>query len=258
MHATHYHIMSGGITVQTSGGIATIELKNEGKFNAISRSMLDHLVREVTYLEEDPSIRVIILHGADGNFSSGADISDLAGFDSKDALYFHRKMNSISRAMRHSSKIYIALLEGNTLGGGFELSFSADIRIAADNTKMGLPEMNIGLNAGAGGNAILPRYLGKGNAMYYLLTGDRFDARKGIELGIVQKVVPQSELYREGEGLAKRILSLPEETVALTKMAVDIACDSPVDSAMDTEAIVFSWLNGQKEIKEKMKKFLEK
>lgn len=241
-----------------SGGIASLALSNPGKYNAISHPMLDQLIQHTRKIEEDPDARVVLLHGSDGNFSSGADISDLAALGKGDALKFHRKMNVLSRAMRHSSRIYIALLEGHSLGGGFELALSADIRICSDNARLGQPEANIGLNAGAGGNAILPRYIGRGNAMYYILTGEKFDAQKALELGIVQKVVPQSQLYQEAEELARRIISLPEETVSLTKMAVAASENSSVDSAMDMEALAFSWLNGQEEIKEKMKKFLKK
>ncbi len=250
--------MGGEVSLKVNNRIAFLAMSNQGKFNAISLSMLDQLIQHTRKIEEDPGVRVVLLHGAGGNFSSGADISDLASFDKNDALKFHRKMNILSRAMRHSGKIYIALLEGHSLGGGFELSLSADIRICADNARMGQPEINIGLNAGAGGNAILPRYIGKGNAMYYILTGEKFHAQKALDLGIVQKVVPHSQLYQEAENLAGRIISLPEETVALTKMAVNASENSSVDSAMDLEALVFSWLNGQEEIKEKMKKFLKK
>ena len=250
--------MSGEVTLRKSGGIAFLSLRNPGKFNAISFAMLDQLVSEAEKIEEDGEIRAVLIHGMDGNFSSGADLEDLVKMDTSSALAFHRKMNMLSHQMRNSSKIYITLMEGFALGGGFELSLSADIRICADNVKLGQPEINLGLNAGAGGNAILPRYVGRGNTMHLILTGEKFDARKGLELGIIQKVVPHSELYNEGENLAKRIVSLPKETVALTKMAVNASMDSSVDAALDTEALVFSLLNGQKEIKEKIRKFLKK
>ena len=251
-------MMSGEVTLRKSGSIAFLSLSNPGKFNAISSAMLDQLVLEATKIEEDVEIRVVLIHGADGNFSSGADLEDLLGMDASSALAFHRKMNTVSHQMRNSSKIYIALLEGFALGGGFELSLSADMRICAENVKLGQPEINMGLNAGAGGNAILPRYVGRGNAMHLILTGEKFDARKGIELGIIQKSVPRAELYQEGENLARRIALLPKESVALTKLAVNASMDSSVDSAMDTEALVFSWLNGKEEIKGKIRKFLEK
>ncbi len=251
-------MMSGEVTLRKSGSIAFLSLMNPGKFNAISSAMLDQLVSEAMKIEEDVEIRVVLIHGADGNFSSGADLEDLVEMDASSALAFHRKMNTLSHQMRNSSKIYIALLEGFALGGGFELSLSADMRICADNVKLGQPEINIGLNAGAGGNAILPRYVGRGNAMHLILTGEKFDARKGMELGIIQKSVPLAELYQEGENLARKIAELPKESVALTKLAVNASMDSSVDAAMDTEALVFSWLNGQEEIKEKIRKFLEK
>ncbi len=250
--------MSGKVQLKTSRGIAHLILNNPGKLNAISLSMLEDLIEHSRRIEEDSEIRVVLLQGSEGNFSSGADISDLAGFDKKEALKFHMKMNALSRAMQHSSKIYIALLQGFSLGGGFELSLSADMRICTEDVIMGQPEVNIGLNAGAGGNAILPRFTGKGNAMYLILTGEKFNAAKGLELGIIQKIVPKSRIIQEGEKLAENILSLPEDTVSLTKMAVNASENTSIDSALEMEALIFSWLNGEKEIKEKMKKFLKK
>jgi enoyl-CoA hydratase/carnithine racemase len=250
--------MSGQVTLKYSNGIAFLSLRNPGKLNAISQTMLEQLIEKTREIEEDPGIRVVILQGSDGNFSSGADIEDLSEFDGSKALGFHRKMNAISHSMRHSSKIYIALLEGFSLGGGFELSLSADLRICSEDAKLGQPEINIGLNAGAGGNVILPRFIGRGNAMYYILTGEKFDARKGLELGLIQKIVSKDQLYQVGEDLARRIISIPEKTVELTKMTVNASLESSIDNAMDMEALVFSWLNGQEEIKDKIKKFLEK
>ncbi len=250
--------MSGQVTLKSSNGIAFLSLRNPGKLNAISQTMLEQLIVKTREIEEDPGIRVVILQGSDGNFSSGADIEDLSEFDGSKALGFHRKMNAISHSMRHSSKIYIALLEGFSLGGGFELSLSADLRICSEDAKLGQPEINIGLNAGAGGNVILPRFIGRGNAMYYILTGEKFDAGKGLELGLIQKIVSKDQLYQVGEDLARRIISIPEKTVELTKMTVNASLESSIDNAMDMEALVFSWLNGQEEIKDKIKKFLEK
>ncbi len=250
--------MSGQVTLKSSNGIAFLSLRNPGKLNAISQTMLEQLIVKTREIEEDPGIRVVILQGSDGNFSSGADIEDLSEFDGSKALGFHRKMNALSHSMRHSSKIYIALLEGFSLGGGFELSLSADLRICSEDAKLGQPEINIGLNAGAGGNVILPRFIGRGNAMYYILTGEKFDAGKGLELGLIQKIVSKDQLYQVGEDLARRIISIPEKTVELTKMTVNASLESSIDNAMDMEALVFSWLNGQEEIKDKIKKFLEK
>ena len=248
--------MAGKVTSRESNGTAFLELSNPGRLNALSLAMVDQLILETRKIEEKSDIRVVVIHGSNGNFSSGADIGDLASFNMGMALKFHRKMNTLSYQMRNSGKIYIALLEGYALGGGFELSLSADMRICSENTVMGQPEINIGLNAGAGGNAILPRFTGRGNAMYLILTGEKINAGRAVELGIVQKTVPQEHLYEEAENLARRINSLLEESVSLTKMAVNTSYAGQIDAAMDMEALVFSWLNGQKEIKEKMKGFL--
>ena len=175
---------------------AEITLNRPEKLNAISPEMLDKIIEFISELEERKEVRVVIIRGSGGNFSSGADLASIGRFSSKEAMHFHRKMNSLARMMNHSRMIFIAVLEGYALGGGFELSLSADIRICSSKAILGQPEMRMGLNAGAGGNAILPRITGRGNAMYMVLTGEKISAERAKELGIVQVVCNEGSVEK--------------------------------------------------------------
>ena len=248
--------MQQDIILEKNAPVASLYFNNPGKLNALSPGMVASLLGLIRELEDDDDIHTIVLRGTGGNFSSGADLSALEELTPHEALRFHKKMNEIVYLIRHSGKIYISALEGYALGGAFELSLSTDIRISAEDAILGQPEINVGLNAGAGGNAILPRLVGTGSAMYMVLTGERITAHRAFELGIVQLVADRGELESELNNLATRISKLTRESVELSKLAVNGALEASPAFSMDFEALVFSMLNGSAATKDRMRKFL--
>lgn len=246
------------VVVEIDGRVARVLLNNPARLNALTPMMVKEILHSIRELEDNHDVRVVILRGMGGNFSAGADINELEKFGFSEALEFHRNMNQIIYLMSRSSKIFIAAFEGYALGGGFELSLSADMRISTENAVLGQPEINIGINAGAGGNAILPRIVGKGNAMYMSLSGEKISAQKALELGIVQKIVDPESMDDELEKLSSRILSHPSASVELSKIAINASQESSAQDSLNVEALVFSILNGNEEVKEKMRKFTRK
>lgn len=246
------------IQIEIRNETAWIYFNNPEKLNAISADMVDTLLEKVKELEENSTVRIAILKGKGVNFSTGANLEELEKFTPEEALTFHRKMNDISHIMRHSRKIYMAVFEGYSLGGAFELSLSTDIRVCDENATMGQPEIKVGLNAGAGGNAILPLMIGKGNAMFMALTGRTITAQRALELGIVQAVFPAARLNDELDALITGLLKRPQATLEAVKHTVNEATNREIDSLMEKEAQAFSYLHSKKEVKKEIRKFLKK
>lgn len=249
---------SGKVLIEIQNKTARIYFNNPDRLNAISTDMVNELLDSMERLEQDRNVRIVVLRGKGGNFSSGANLEELEKFTPEEALGFHRKMNRISHMIRESRKVYLTVFEGYSLGGAFELSLSTDVRVCEEKAVMGQPEVKVGLNAGAGGNAILPFMVGRGNAMYMALTGRTINAQRAYELGIVQAVFPSSQLDEKLDTLISELLERPQTTLEIIKKRINASNSREIDALMEEEAQDFSYLHSKKEVKGEIRKFLKK
>src|SRR5262249_36536732 len=153
------------------------------------------------------SVRCVVVTGAERAFAAGGDVDELAKSSVVDALLSRR--NEQWTRIRRIHKPVIAAVSGWCLGGGNELAMSFDVVIAAESARFGQPEIKLGLMPGAGGTQWLTRISGKSAAMMLLLTGEDIDAREALRLGLVARVVPDSDLIEETTKLAARIAKQP-------------------------------------------------
>ena len=243
------------IHVGKDGNVGEISLSRIEKRNAINQELLDELISAIRDFEKDRDLRVVVLDSFIDDFSVGADIRDLYRMDEENARSFRSKMLSIAESMVRSEKIFISYLTGYALGGGFELSQWTDIIIAGKNSKIGQPEVNIGINAGAGGNTILPKEIGYKNAMYLALTGKILSAVEAKEKGIVQEVVNSKE---EMMKIAKEIASKDALTITAIKRSMAKALKLEPAEDMKAEEDAFIKLSQSKSTKELLSEFLNK
>jgi len=165
-------------------GVRIITMNNP-PVNAMSFAASAELVAAIDAAEADATIRAVIITGANGNFSGGADINDFStepGPDTKTA-------RDVMAAVERSNKTYVAAIDGMALGGGMELALTCDYRIATEKSKLGLPEIKLGLLPGAGGTQRLPRLIGAQKALEVMLKGDLHKAQAAKELGLLDEVV---------------------------------------------------------------------
>ena len=245
------------IKVSERDGISIISLNRPEKMNSLTMKMIDEIIE---YLDSrhDSDIRAIILRGEGKHYCSGADVSAFPGMGPQQGLEFHLRLNDLAMKIRNFQRPVIAMLHGYSMGGGLEIAESADIRVAGESAVIAQPEINIGINAGAGGNVILPRLVGRGMAMYLILTGERISARKAMEIGLVDLVFPDSTLEEEVMKIASKIRDMPSQTVIYAKMAVSRGSELPVESALSYEAALFGLLFSDKETKSRLEKFLSR
>ncbi|MCY0851967.1 enoyl-CoA hydratase/isomerase family protein [Thermoplasma acidophilum] len=227
------------------GSAIYVYLDRPDKKNALDIESIKGLEKALDEACSDEKIRAVAISGKGKDFSAGADIDMLSSFDSSSAYEFRMAMNRLSRKMRDLPKPVIAILKGYSLGGGLELAESADIRIALKDAIIGQPEVSIGINAGAGGNVILPRIVGSGIAMYMAMSGRRMNASEAKAIGLVDEVVDDEDQARK---IVEDISSKPAVTLQYIKKLVNASLDLPVDRAMEEEALYFSMLFTRKEV----------
>jgi enoyl-CoA hydratase/carnithine racemase len=142
------------------------------------------------------------------------------------------------------TKPLIAAVHGYALGAGCEMTMLCDLRIASDDARFGLPEVNLGYIPSAGGTQLAPRLIGPGHALYMVLSGEPVDARTALDYGLVQWVVPRERLWQEAESLAKTVLSRSPTAVRATKQAVLRGLELSLADGLQTEAIIEQRLAG--------------
>ncbi len=228
--------MSSHVRYEVDGRVATITLDRPEALNAISGAMADELSGMCRSVALDDDVWLVVLAATgDKAFCVGADLKERAGFSLDD---FHRnraQIRGMFQALRALPQPVIASVFGFALGGGFELALSCDLVVAAEGTMLGLPEARVGLLPAGGGTQLLTRKAGLSSAKELIYTGRRFDAAEGAELGLVQRIVPRSELRIATMQLALDVCRSSPVAVRAAKAAIDAALGVPLDDGVEVE-----------------------
>ena len=246
------------VKVDKFEGMCIVTLNNPKNLNALSNEMLEDLIGIIKTLENDNSIRVVIITGEGRAFVAGGDILGMSTMSSKEAEEFSAYTVSLYKFMRDSDKIFIGAINGYALGGGCELALTCDLRIASKNSKFALPEVSLGIIPGALGTQQLPRLIGKQRAMELILTGDIISAEKACELGIILEVVEEEVLLEKSKELALRILKNAPIAVGNAKKSIQQTEENNFGEGVEFEKKMFGQCFDTKDQKEGMKAFLEK
>lgn len=228
---------------------------NKPSMNLLDTETLQELGNSLTELENDSEIRAVIITG-EKNFCAGADIKELKEMHPKEAEAFSRLGHKVCNQIETMEKPVIAAVKGFALGGGCELALACDIRIAGESAKFGLPEVNIGLIPGFGGTQRLTRLVGIGIAKEMIFTGKIIDAREGLAIGLVNKVVKDEELMEKVEETA---LILSEKSHVTLKIAKNlINKNQEIKKGLEMEIVSFSECFASQDHVEGINAFLEK
>lgn len=221
------------------GRVALLTINRPEKRNALDGATRCELLGLLDAIRTDAGIRVVVLTGAgDKAFVAGADISE---FEGRSPIDQFRVMSdrTIFDAVDRFPKPVIAALNGFTLGGGCELAMACDIRIAADTARLGQPEVNLGIIPGGGGTQRLPRLVGAGAAYKLLFTGELITATEALRIGLVDEVVPASDLRTRAMALAEAIAQKSPVALQLIKEAVRASLRVPLDEGLRQETTLF-------------------
>jgi enoyl-CoA hydratase/carnithine racemase len=240
-------------------GIARITINRPAVRNALNAQTVRELGSAFEQAKNDAEIRVAILTGAgDKAFVAGADINELAVQDPVSGKEYAMAGQAIFDSIENLGKPVIAAVNGYALGGGCELAMACTFRIASENAALGQPEVKLGIIPGYGGSQRLPRLVGKGRALQILLTGDIVSAPEALRIGLVNQVVPISELLTSAEAIAKKIIANAPLAVKFVIEAVNRGMEMTQAEGQFLEATLFGLCCATSDMKEGTKAFLEK
>ncbi|HXE80164.1 MAG TPA: enoyl-CoA hydratase-related protein, partial [Vicinamibacterales bacterium] len=247
------------VRIERDEPIATITIDRPQARNALNQAAMDELRRAVLDLRRDDRIRAVIVTGAgDKAFVAGADIAELAELTPEAARVFAQRGQHVFDLIAHMGKPVIAAVNGFALGGGCELAMACTLRIAADTARFGQPEVNLGLIPGYGGTQRLARLVGQGRALELLLRGHAIDAQEAWRIGLVDRVVPASELVATAKAIATELASKPAAAVRGILDAVARGLEMPLADALAYEASLFALTAATEDMREGTRAFLEK
>lgn len=223
----------GQVTLEAREGVALLTLDRPAKHNAITNAMAGQLAEHARRINEDPSLRAVLLRGAgERAFCAGMDLKAIEAFPT---AWDFRHRPDYPGAVRSIRKPVVAAVKGWALGGGFELALAADIRIAGRSARIGFPEVTRGWVGGGGASQILPRVIGLGQAMRLLLTGEQVVAEEALRLRLVEQVVEDAELDEAAFELSRKLAALPPVAVQAVKAAVRQSLEAPLAAGLAYE-----------------------
>ena len=247
------------IAVSDQGAIRRITVNRPEKLNALNAATLEALTQAFEQAANDAAVRVVVLTGAGQKaFVAGADIAEMADLRPTEGRDFSLRGQRLMRRIETLPKPVIGMINGFALGGGLELAMACHLRIAADNAKVGQPEINLGLIPGFGGSQRLLRLAGRAAALELCLLGAPITAERALQLGIVNKVVPATELETETQKLAEQLASAAPLALRGTLDIINVGGECGIEEGLQYESAQFGLMFATDDMREGTRAFLER
>ncbi len=241
------------LLVEIENGCSLITLNRPSEMNALSVEMRKELLHCFTQLEEDPSVRAVVLTGGDKVFSAGIDLQEVATLESSKFASYSRIMVESLRKIYTFRKPVIAAVSGIALGGGFNLATVCDIIVASETAIFGHPELKFGLNPLFDP---LRRMVGTAKAKEIAMLGEPIGAQEALRIGLVNKLSSPSTFMQDAWSIAVEISARPARTVEAIKRISDIVPRLDKDAALEYEFEVSALLFSRADIRNHMRNFL--
>lgn len=227
--------------------------------NALSSQLLKALSNRLDDIEQDPTIKAVILHGEGKFFSAGADIKEFTSLqDEADYKALSENGQNLFDRIEHFSIPVIAAIHGAALGGGLELAMACHMRIVSESAKLGLPETTLGIIPGFAGTQRLPHYTGTAKAYEMILTGDPISGNEAVALGLANHAVNDSEVLEEARALASKIAQKSKRSINHVMALIPYGKTGQFAKGIQEEARAFGDVFGSEDAREGVQAFIEK
>jgi enoyl-CoA hydratase len=229
------------VRVERDGAVGVIRL-DRPPVNAINSQMHQELEAAAREVDSDPAVRAVVLHGGPKAFAGGADIKEMSNQGPAEIAVFGQGLTRALDAVARIRKPVIAAVTGYALGGGFELALAADFRVVAEDARLGLPEITLGVIPGAGGTQRLPRLIGATAAKFLIFSGEPIKGEEAFALGVAQEVVPADRVLERSMHMARRFADGPTVALAAAKACIDNGMDTDLATGLRMESAAFAAL----------------
>ncbi|WP_350274527.1 enoyl-CoA hydratase-related protein [Kribbella sp. HUAS MG21] len=244
------------VSLTVSEGVGTIRL-DRPKMNALNVQVQEEIRAAALEATANDDVRAVVIYGGERVFAAGADIKEMADMSYADMAKRSGPLQSSLSAVAAIPKPTVAAITGYALGGGCELALCADYRIAADDAKLGQPEILLGIIPGAGGTQRLSRLVGPSKAKDLIYTGRFVDAAESLAIGLVDKVVPAAEVYDAAVAWAAQFSRGAAMALRAAKEAIDTGLGVDLTTGLEIERQQFAALFATEDRAIGMKSFVE-
>ena len=232
--------MFSTLRLEQNDGIAVLTLDNPDKRNAMTPELTEEFPRAIEAVRTDAGVRAMVLTNSGSVFCAGGDLRTIEGQLDRSLEDNRRFMNDFYRAYLGILKIEvptIAALNGHAIGAGLSMALGCDIRLAAEQARLGVTYLNLGLHPGMGTTHLLPLVVGHAHAADLIFTGRVVTASEGREIGLVSRVLPGDQLLDAALAMAREIAAKPAAAVRMTKRALVQEKLAGLEAALDYEAM---------------------
>src|SRR6266481_6170800 len=259
MSTTTTELNLEAVSYAKKGPIAYVTLNRPKVLNALNKRTWEDLKAAFEDAQDDATVGGVILTGAgDKAFIAGADISEIAHITASEAEQSSRYGQDVLTLVENLGKPVIAAVNGFALGGGCETAMACTIRVASEHARFGQPEVTLGIIPGGGGTQRLPRLVGKGRALQIILSGAMITAQEAYRIGLVNEVVPATDLIPRAEAILKQIFANAPVAIRFSLEAVNRGLETSQAEGMALEAALFGLCAGTEDKGEGTQAFLQK
>lgn len=244
------------VQLEVQGGVGMI-LLNRPPMNALSFQVQEEIRQAALEASQREDVRAVVLYGGPKVFAAGADIKEMAQASYQDMVARSNALQASFTAVARIPKPTIAAITGYALGGGCELALCCDLRIAGEKAKLGQPEIQLGIIPGAGGTQRLPRLVGPARAKELIYTGRFVSAEEALHIGLVDRVVPDDEVYSAAMDMAEQFARGPAYALRAAKEAIDRGLEVDLETGLEIERVQFAALFATEDRAIGMKSFVE-
>jgi len=233
--------MSEFVRLEVEGGVGTIRL-DRPPMNPLSVQVQEEIRHAAEEAAHRRDVAAVVVYGGEKVFAAGADIKEMQAMSYTDMVDRSRALQSSLTAVARIPKPTVAAVTGYALGGGCELALACDFRVAAEDARLGQPEILLGIIPGAGGTQRLARLVGPARAKDLIYSGRFVAAAEALAMGLVDRVVPAAEVYATARAWMATFVGGPAYALRAAKEAVDRGLEADLDTGLEIERMLFAGL----------------